>query len=182
MQRVCVSLGAVLACLALVSPTAARAQDDYARNGAYVGLAGSFGIYTELDDDFGIDDVDEPLGLNARVGYRLHPHFSLEGEFEWLSDADLESDVGGDGEIESFVGTLNGKAYPLTGQIQPFAILGLGYMEVDVDGESEGDFAARLGGGVDVYVTPNLVVNLGATYVTPADDLTVFDFVSIGWG
>src|SRR5215475_10991610 len=150
-------LGALLACVAV--PVDADAQ-DYARNGAYLGLAGSVGIYTEAEDDledvFGNADIDPALGLNVRAGYRLHPHFAIEGEFEWLSEADIQ--VGGQdvATVESFTGTANGKAYLLTGRVQPFALIGIGGMGVRIEGgggsASESDFAARFGGGVDIYI------------------------------
>lgn len=186
MQRTRVWLPALLACLALASSTAARAQGDYARTGPYLGLAGSLGIYTEEDDLVGSADIEEPLGLNARVGYRAHPHFAAEAEFEWLSEADVE--VGGSdvATIESWIFTANGKGYLLTGRVQPYGLVGLGGMVSEVDGggfsDTEGDFAARLGGGVDIYITPNILGNLGVTYVIPTDDLDDFNFVSIGWG
>ena len=180
-------LGALLACMAV--PADADAQ-DYARNGAYLGLAGSVGIYTEAEDDledvFGNADIDPALGLNVRAGYRMHPHFALEGEFEWLSEADIE--VGGQdvATVESFTGTANGKAYLLTGRVQPFALIGIGGMGVRVEGgggsEAEGGFAARFGGGVDVYITENFLAAIDASYVLPTGDVDGADFVSIGWG
>ena len=177
MHRTHVWLVALMACLPLLLAKGASAQ-DYARDGVYVGLTGNLDIYTELDD-FVPGDVDPTGGLSFWAGYRMHPHFSAEAQFEWLAETDA-GNTGGD--FESFVGTVNGKAYLLTGQIQPYAILGLGGMEVEADGDNEGDFAARLGAGVDVYATPNLVANFGVTYVTPADDITIFDYVSIGLG
>lgn len=184
---------AVLVCFGGV--TRASAQDDFAREGVYVGVAGTFATYTSAEDeldDAGVDaDVDEALGLNARLGYRLHPNFAVEGEFEWLSEADIDVSPFGDiATIESFVLTLNGKLYVLTGRVQPFLLAGVGYMQgeiedsvagVDVSQEEE-SFAARVGGGLDIYITPNIAANLGLSYVIPTDDLEDVDFLSFGWG
>jgi len=172
-------LGALFACVA--APTDADAQ-DYARNGPYLGLAGSVGIYTEADGNV---DVDEALGLNARAGYRLHPHFAVEGSFEWLSEADISVSGSRVASLESFTGTANGKAFLLTGRVQPFALIGIGGMGITVDrGGSGGEsgFAARFGGGVDIYITENFLAAIDASYVLPTGDVDGADFVSIGWG
>ena len=102
-----------------------REPADYSRNGIYVGLGGSYGIETfddsankELNQQLssigysGLDvdlDVDETLGMNGQIGYRLHPHFSAEFQFEWLSgfDGDFsDSELAGgsaDVDIEPWV-------------------------------------------------------------------------------
>jgi hypothetical protein len=90
---------ALVVTIALLSSSVAPAQPDYARNGAYLGLGGTFAAYTEVEDEIEKSlaslgylipiEVDNPLGLNTRVGYRAHPHFSAELEFEWLSQADV---------------------------------------------------------------------------------------------
>ena len=69
-------------------PATAQEKSDYARNGLYIGFAGSYAIYTELEDSTEdallalgyvvTVDIDNPLGLNARVGYRSGPHIALE--------------------------------------------------------------------------------------------------------
>jgi opacity protein-like surface antigen len=179
---------AFIACMA--APAVAMAQADYARDGAYLGLAGSVGIYTEAEDDledfFGDADIDPAVGLNVRAGYRMHPHFALEGEFEWLSEADIE--VGGQdvATVQSFTGTVNGKGYLLKGRVQPFALIGLGGMGVRVEGgggsDAEGGFAARFGGGVDIYITENFLAAIDASYMLPTGNADGADFVSIGWG
>ena len=172
---------------ALAAPLAARAQDDFGRTGPYLGLAGSLGIYTRIEnelDDLGIDvDVEEPLGANARVGYRFHPHVSAEAEVEWLSDADIDVDGGGTaGNFQTITSTANAKAFLLTGRVQPFALIGLGAMVAEAGGDAEWDFAARFGLGGDIYITRNFYAALDVSYVLPVDDVEKLDFVSIGWG
>ena len=181
-----IGLGVWLACLTFVtaSPALGQAQDDFARNGAYLGLAGSVGIFPEEEDD--IDDVggdvDTALGLNARAGYRVHPHFAAEAEFEWVN-ADIEFGGNDAGDFDTLVGTVNGKAFALTGRFQPFAMIGIGAMGVHGD-EDSGDsgFAARFGGGIDIYITRNFYGAVDASYVLPTGDVDDFDLVSIGWG
>jgi opacity protein-like surface antigen len=181
-----IGLGAWLACLTFVtaSPALGQAQDDFARNGAYLGLAGSVGIFPEAEDDLDDvgGDVDTGLGLNARAGYRVHPHFAAEAEFEWVHSS-IEF-AGADVDFDTFVGTVNGKGFLLTGRFQPFAMIGIGGLGVDGEGDSGGDsgFAARFGGGIDIYITRNFYGAVDASYVLPTGDVDDFDLVSIGWG
>jgi opacity protein-like surface antigen len=180
-----IALGISLACVVfLAAPVWAQAQDDFGRMGPYLGLAGSVGIFPELDDDLDDigGDVEAGLGLNARAGYRVHPHFAAEAEFEWVN-ADIEVSGNDAGDFDTFIGTVNGKAFLLTERFQPFAMIGLGGLGVRGDGDSgDSGFAARFGGGIDVYITRNFYGAVDASYVLPAGDVDDFDMVSIGWG
>jgi opacity protein-like surface antigen len=189
---------------------------DYSRNGIFVGLGGSYGVdtfendadteisrlldtlgYTGLDLDL---DVDNSLGMNGRVGYRLHPHFSVELKVEWLdgfdTDVDETAPVIGEFtnmEIEPWVITGGMKAHLLTGRYQPYLTAGGGVMTINVklkeseefgmsDSERLTDFTLRFGGGIDFYATENIVLTVGVDYVLPIRDVKDFDYVSIGWG
>src|SRR5262245_31368847 len=93
MLRCCVSLLAVAGSLALTLPAPSRAQapESYARRGPYAGIAGSLGIYTGLENSLPNDsDVDNPIGVNGYVGYRVHSLFAVEVAGEWLPDADVD--------------------------------------------------------------------------------------------
>jgi opacity protein-like surface antigen len=212
---------ALAAAMVLVSAGSGSAQDDFARNGFFVGLAGSYAIDTfedDAEDDVNDElaalgymgyvvglDVDASLGINGRVGYRFHPHFSAELLVEWLDgfDADLSiTDVSltppvsidfATIEIEPWVITGNVKGHLLTGRYQPYLLAGAGVMTAKVKlkdslglGASESDrltdFAARFGGGIDVYLTENIVLTAGADYVLPTGDVKDLDYVSIDWG
>jgi opacity protein-like surface antigen len=171
-----------LAALGLLLCTgSAYGQADYARNGPYLGLAGTFAA--ENFSDVGGLDFDESLGINTRLGYRLHPNFSAELQGEWLDGFDAQFGM----ELEAWAITANGKAHLLTGQIQPFVLVGLGVMHADLTipgflSAGDEDFAARFGGGIEFYLTENIVAALDATYVLPAGDLKDLDYVSFGWG
>jgi opacity protein-like surface antigen len=197
MKRLLRSFTAFLA-LFWALPAAAQV-DDYARNGPYLGLAGTWATYLSAEDQELLDllsqlgygvDVDDPLGLNARAGYRFHPHFAGELEFEWLSEADVEvSPVGTPFTLESFAFSANGKGYLLPGRFQPFALIGLGLLhtelgdEVGVGFEDDAtEFAARFGAGFDFYLTRNFLASLDFAYVLPTDDLDDLDYIRFGWG
>jgi opacity protein-like surface antigen len=171
-------------------------SQDYARPGFYVGADMVGGSYTEIEDELedavpvGID-VDTAIGFDAYAGYRLHPNVALEAEFELLPETDIEaSGFGTFAEIETWTLTGNAVVYVLTGRIQPFALIGLGVMQAEVEDtvglgvdEDEAGFAVRFGGGVDIYVTENVAVSVGVDYVLPGDDdLEDTDYVSYGGG
>ena len=181
---VCCSVALCLLCVASV-----HAEEDYARTGWYLGLAGATAV--ENFSNTGGESFGASVGLSARLGYRGDPHLAMELEGEWLEG--FESSVaGGKVEIESWVITLNFKVPLLTGQIQPFGLAGVGVMEgktrpsAAVLGSYSKDealaFATRFGAGVDYYLTENVVLGADVTYLVPYGPLSDFDYVSIGWG
>ena len=173
-------------------------QDEFARRGWLIGVAGSYAIETfesDLQDavGFSVDlSVDNSLGFNGRVGYRCHRWLSAEVEVEWLDR--FKTDLSAAGpinigiDIEPVVVTANMKGYILTGRYQPFLLVGGGVMTAEF--KSRGvpgsitlnEFTMRFGGGIDLYATKNVVVTVGADYVLPFDDLKDLDYISIGWG
>ena len=180
-------------------PATAESESDYARNGLYIGLGGSYAIYTELEDStedalFALGyvltvDIENPVGLNARVGYRASPHFAVEGQFEWLSKADVAIAGVDLLTVDSWILTANSKYYPLTDRVQPFILAGLGVAQFHVEDkfgfgieDRLTGFAFRVGGGVDFYATRNLVLAVDVSYVLGTGDINDIDFVSFGWG
>ena len=196
----------VAVAILLVSGTTAQAEDeDYERTGPYIGAAGTWAIYTEADsslqDDDGLVsvDVEEPLGVNARAGYRIYPALAAELQFEWLSKANIKASGLNVADLDSWIVTANAKGYFLTrlmhdlgiARFQPFALLGLGVMQSKIDSKLGGldisnkdeSFALRLATGIDVYITPNILGSLDFSYVIPTDrDLDGLDYVAVGWG
>jgi opacity protein-like surface antigen len=185
-------------------------EDDFARRGWMVGLAGSYAFETFQDDQekkyrkpLGSNvnlDVDNSAGINGRAGYRCHERFSGEVQVEWLNG--FNSDLTEPGfvqlakvDFEPVVVTTNVKGYILTGRYQPFLLVGAGAMVADtnvreavglsftsVRDESENAFAMRFGGGIDLYATPNIVVSLETDYVLPFGNLDDMDYVAISLG
>ncbi len=156
---------------------------DYARNGVYLGLGGTYAI--ENYQNTGGLSIDDGLGINSRLGYRFHPRFSVELAFEWIDEFEIE---GTSFRVETWILTGNAKVHFLTGLIQPFGLVGVGVMHADLRGGGLGsitddeDFAARFGGGVDLYASEHIVIAVEASYVRPTGDVDDLDYVSIGWG
>jgi len=131
-------------------------EDDFARRGWMVGVAGSSAIelfeedlqadfrrFLEPVGGFGMAGsvaslpVDNSLGFNGRVGYRCHPRFSAEVEVEWLHGFDADFTQPGfvqlaRVEVEPLVVTANAKGYLLTGRYQPFLLVGMGAMSGEI--------------------------------------------------
>jgi hypothetical protein len=179
----------------------AQAEDDFYRQGCYLGLAGTYAIPIQKDDaeeqaeqEDSIDDADigESLGLHARAGCRS-ALVAGELHYEWLQDLDVEIN-GSDADVDGWALTLDAKLYPLSllkdhlpplaQRFQPFATVGFGYLELDGRGGlGDWDFVARLGGGLDIFVTRSIAINVDTTVVLPtSDSLDNLDYVSIGWG
>ncbi|MHC4138126.1 MAG: hypothetical protein ACYS0K_24575, partial [Planctomycetota bacterium] len=156
-------------------------------------VAFPIGAEDELEAVSGLSaDVSESLGLHARAGCR-NGLGGGELHFEWLEGFDVKVD-GSKANIDGWALTLDGKLYPLWAletklpplarRFQPFATAGIGYLTFDgPQGIDEWDFAVRLGGGLDIYVTRNIVISVDTTYVLPVSDaLDGLEYVSVGWG
>ena len=103
-------------------------------------------------------------------------------------------------ELESLVFTTNVKGHLLTGRYQPFVLLGVGFMRMESKARDDGTLgnptlglapqasdrivkvALRFGGGLDFYLTRNVVVSAEASYLMPTGKLDGLDYYSIGLG
>ena len=130
--------------LAVPAPVVAQDASDpadhgelFSRNGIYLAGGIALGEYLDVEDDLedafsspGMSvsvEVKETVGADVRVGYRFHPHFACELQFQFLS---LTDDIEVQGikvlELETWALTGNLKGYVLTGRIQPFLAAGHG--------------------------------------------------------
>jgi opacity protein-like surface antigen len=164
-------------------PATVSAEDessgDFARSGAYLAFLGVGAIET-FDEPAGLDFSDGG-GFNIRAGYRIIDHLAAEMQFEYVEGF---SDQGID--IESWNVMWSAKGFLLTERWQPYALFGLGILHgeasafgVSIDDE---DFAIRVGGGLDFYVTENVVLTAEVDWIKPTDDLEDFSYVTIGGG
>lgn len=186
-----------------VHSVAATAQDtnasDYARPGFYLGIGVEGASYTKLADDLenalaalgyvATIDTDIGAGFNLYGGYRTHPNFALEAEFEMIPSTDLDAFGIKFADLEAWAFTGNLKMLALTGKIQPFGVVGVGVFHGKLEdsrgvgiGASGSGFAARFGGGVDLYSTEKIALSARATYVLPTGDVEGLDYVSFGAG
>jgi hypothetical protein len=152
--------------------------------------------YTEAEDDleaaFGGAvpvDVEVAAGLDVRAGYRFHHGFAGEVQVQWSPKSDIKFSNVNALELESLTATANVKAYFYTGRAQPFLLVGAGLMHFDVNDkrgfglkEKGEGFAARFGGGMDLYLNSNVVFVLEGGYVLPTGDVDGLDYASFTVG
>jgi hypothetical protein len=163
------------------APEAEEAGDEpvYDRDGWYAGIGGGY-AFSEFDggsaDDSGI--------VNLRAGYHFLRFAALEAQIEYLPQFGAGSGKYTGVDTALWAVWLNAKGYPTapwTGLVQPYALFGIAWMwerqtGFAVNGSNEnGGFAMRFGGGIDFYVTENIVLTTDASWVMPTgklDDLT----------
>ena len=180
-RRLCLGL-TLIAMIGI--PAAAQAEDDYGRSGFYLGAGIGFG-WEQFEGTGGFSDFDNGIGLDGWAGYRFASNLATEIQLEYL-DRFNTSFMGADVDTDVVVFTGNLKAYLMTGRVQPFAVVGIGLLRAEAEflGTSVSDtgFAARFGGGIDFYDSPNLSLGATASYVLTAGDVDGFDYVSLVLG
>ncbi len=179
----------VFAAVALLA-LPALAKEDYGREGVYLLAGAAFGFedadksaLAELDGRYLRSyDAETFFGLAVALGYRFHPHFSVEEHFEWFDDTDVDVTGQPDGEIGMWNLTTNLKGYLSTGRFQPYALIGLGVAEVIADSKHEHGVVTRLGGGLDIQLTESVVLYVSGAYNIMARDIAQLDFGSVDTG
>lgn len=180
--------------LALVlglAPTAALADEEgFSHGGLYFGAGGSYvtdtfesSLEDALDDVVpgGVSvDIDESAGVNAVIGYRLLPFLAIEAEYEWIDDFDIKIDGVKAATLGANSGTVNLKWIVPTWRIQPYLLTGAGFTVWDFEdslglglSETSTEFAGRLGLGLDLYLTHNLLLTAGANAVLTDTDFSI---------
>jgi len=178
--------------LCTVVATSAGAE-DFSRPGLYLGLGGTFG--TDLFEDDVEDvvedltgtpvdlDIDSSWGLNTVAGYRIASFFATELQYEYIDSFQIavSSPAASELDLTGHVMTLNLKLVLPTWRIQPYLLLGIGGAYYQAEGSVLGTnlftndewvLAGRVGGGIDFYLTEHLVLNVAATTVLTADEVS----------
>ena len=180
-------LGASLAALlALAAPPEASA--DPATDGLYLGIGPA--VAFEDFDGGGSVDPDEAWGFNAWGGYRFNQWLGAELQLEYLNGFDFSffgADI--DAEVVNFHATA--KLFPLASllpaRVQPFLRAGPGMtwieFEADFGADSDdADFSARLGGGLDVYLTERIALQVASSYLLTTGDVDDVSHVDLVFG
>src|SRR5262245_34648435 len=185
------ALAAALA--ASVAAPPASAEDGYSRTGWYAGARGVYAV-----ENFDVDgNADNDFGFNLFGGYRLFSFLSSDFEFEYIDALRVKGGAGNPNfDVRTFVLGWNFRAYPLSPlleessplqRVQPYLSAGVSNQWVQLQrlpggDRDEGNFAGRLGGGVDFYLTENWVLNADAIYTIGTGDVSDFPYLSVGWG
>jgi hypothetical protein len=175
---------AISALLVFAGAGPALAEDnEWTRDGLYLALIAPIAFQTTESG------VTTRPGISGRGGYRFHPHFSGEAQFEWFPSREIERGGLNVGKLETVTATANAKGYLLNGRLQPYLLTGIGLMHsrihdtktAGVSGTSD-DFLARFGGGVEFYVYPESVLTFEADYMLPTGDSSDLDHVLVSLG
>jgi opacity protein-like surface antigen len=188
--------------IALLPATSAFGQGesespDFARPGFYVGLGATLAVQNfDLDEaedtaKANIDVEDTAPGLDVRAGYRFHPNIAAELHYQTWAEFGFE--VEGDGTQESQINTwslmANLKAFPLTGRIQPYGLLGLGALRVGLDDDfdlgipsNDTNFCGRLGFGLDFYLAEHSLIYFESSYLLTTGGGDTFDLIPLTVG
>ncbi|MCR9098185.1 MAG: porin family protein [bacterium] len=202
-QRIaCAALTAALAGLLVALPAAAQQDsswdsaqrtrqsdqrdDAYSFVGPYIQAAVSIG---RIDFDGSVDS-DASGGFGLTGGYRLMPWIAAEAHFQLLGGED-NVELGPFERDSLFWGfTFGPKVYPfaviensgLPDEIQPYAFVGIGGGEIDVDGsDEESAFIGRFILGIDYWFDEHLGMFVeGGGFAFDDDDVDGVGVFSVG--
>ena len=123
----------------------------------------------------GYGDLSESGGYDLRLGYAFEKWFAAE--LEWQSMLSFSTDatdvVTGNNmpSVEARMMSLNGRFSPLTGRFQPYALLGMGWVNVQADRQANSihvsSFGMKFGAGLAFMITERTGVALEAAYILP---------------
>jgi hypothetical protein len=156
----------------------------YDRDGWYAGIGGGY-AFAEFDDG----NADDSGFVNLRGGYHFLRFAALEAQLEYMPE--FGSGSGSYAGVDTAVWSawLNMKGYPTapwTGLVQPYALFGIAWMWERRTGpaingsDEDGAFAMRFGGGLDIYVTKNIVLTADGSWVMPTGGLEDLQHVTVG--
>ena len=199
MKRNVYSMIAATALIAVIAGTAC-AGDEFNRPGPYVGIGPSGGL-TNFGGD--LSGFGNSYGFNARGGYRFNDYMAIEGLYEYMDDfgnseTSRNRRVKASASIQTSNFTMAVKLiFPTLGisQLQPFVSGGIGFLnangsgKLSVDGSERVDrtpstteFAGRVDGGVDYFLTRDVSTFFDVGYVIPTGELSNMNYLSLGAG
>jgi hypothetical protein len=152
-------------------------QLAYSRSGGYIGVGGTFAV----ESFSAIGNQDDGASVIFRAGYRGYPFFAVEflGEVMPL----FEGTDAIDNDVNGFAVTVNAKALWPLGRAEPYAMVGIGILDIDQDIRNRrDDFAFRGAAGVDFYLSPSWALYGEAAYLVGTGDVSDFDYATFGGG
>ncbi len=177
------------ACLA--AATSARASDNqFGGNDWYLSTIGILAL-----DNADVSGGKPSVGLNFAAGFRFNRWITAETGAEWIHRIRYDEDSnpscagtgGGSSHYTAWQVTAGSRVYFTESLVQPFVVAHGGIIQTRDSGGGRScsayGFVARLGGGVDVFVTDRVAVSLMGMYVLPATgDTKDHDYISVGLG
>jgi opacity protein-like surface antigen len=181
MNRAIRTIGLLAGLLAFL-PSGVRAEDSTrSRPGLYANL-GPVGSFAAFDVPSTAGQQDS-WGLDARVGYRFHPHLAAEAQYQWAARFEVTSGGATQEVVTTHAVTANGKIFIFQGPLQPYILLGLGLVNANFRHSSDHTAPAfRAGGGVQILFTDHIGIYGDITYLKPFTSLGDWNQVPIAFG
>jgi len=187
--------GPIAVAAALLSLAGAASADDYFRKGFYLNASAAYG-FSQLDTAtlsaaFQVPPL--PLqdknswGLNVRAGTQVYSWLAFELEYEWMKGLNIVQSNGATlASYDPDIVTVNSKFILPFWRVQPYLLVGGGIAAYDVVFPTPWDsltisdtgFAFRGGGGLDVFITKHIALNVESTYVINTNSFTTPPFSS----
>lgn len=171
---------AVTTALLVFTAGTVHAEDEavaasYTGNAPYVSLGGVFAFENVSGSAQGNGNIGNSGGYDLRAGYNLFEMFAAEIQWQSLLNFDrsgfdpvTNSDLS---SLEARMLSFNGRFSPLSGRVQPYGLMGLGWVNVRSDRQavdvSQSAFGMRFALGVAAYLTERTGVALEAAYILP---------------
>ncbi len=175
--------GCAAAAVALTSGPALADEPTGTNDFEVGGFAGAH-IFND-DNELGVDDQadsnspENSIAAGIRLGYNFTPMFAAEGELAVMPTSSREGDV----PVSVFGWRVNGLAYLTEGKVQPFALLGAGFLTASPRDKSEiftdTDFVVHAGVGAKYGVGDNWGVRADVRILFPPS--TSSEFVTTDW-
>jgi outer membrane protein with beta-barrel domain len=188
--------GILTAALLVLLAKPVLATDAFNRPGPYLGLGMAGGLSEFSGAARGAEDS---LGFSFRGGYRFNDYFAVEGLYEYMDEFSKTLEGSSGERAKATIGMNNFSLMtkvilPTLGlsQLQPFVAGGIGFMEASGDAEvrhgeihrggNSVEFAGRVDGGVDYFLTPEISTFFDVGYVIPTDKFENLNYLSLGMG
>jgi outer membrane protein W len=156
-------------------------NDDPARNGPILGVGGLWAI--DNFDGIGLA-TDTSGGYNIHLGYRFNRWVATDVHIERYQEFDAPP-----GEVNGWAVGLNARGYAMHGPIQPFALIGMNYLDMETTNntapnpkKTDDGPALRFGIGLDWYVTPRIVLTTDASYLLGLGEVGDYDVAVLSAG
>ncbi len=190
-----VSLLAAALILLIAGPVAAQSgafNEREIRGYDYTGPYAQFGVSIgEINFDVRGFDNDVAGGFTLGGGYRVLPWLAADANFSYLAGEADARGSSGDLDVDAWGFTFGPKIYPLGFAkveavphfIQPYALIGIGGGEAEIDDSSveEDYFLARFILGVDVWATDHFGLFVeGGGFATSEDDIEGAGLFTVG--
>jgi len=142
-------------------PHSPTGKKEFNREGPYIGIS-AIASFEQFDTPTGstVTFDDSTAGLGIRFGYRTWANLAVEVVAENSFDFDVMTPLG-DAQLDIFNVGIQGKYFLLTEAFQPYALLGGGWTQVDVEGGGSMDdngAYVRIGAGFELYITRDVAL------------------------